>query len=219
MKKNKFLIVVGTNGTGKTQNILRLAKYYKSGRKNILAINPTIEKKFFGFKNKFGAFPGLSIIKPSYKTIKYMGNEMEAYVFPEFMKGTGVKRQAIPNYVFGESAESSLLPVLEAVFYSFSDGLLIIDDCSMLLRGRTSAGVESIFAGRRQKNLDIITVFHSLGKIPPSIIPYATGMILHKVIEKSETYSYKIAPEILKAKERVSAISKKKPTYFEYIKF
>lgn len=216
MSKQRFTIIVGTNSTGKTQSALKIVSKYP---RHVLAVNPTLEKKFFGFKNSAGSFRGMAAVKPEIHTIKYDGEVFPANVFPEMMNANGkiVKRQTVPKVRFGDSYEKALYPILEATFYSFRNGLLLLDDCSMLLRGSIANSTESIFTARRQNNIDIIAIFHGLGKIPPGLIGYATGMILHKVNEASDTYAYKIPPEILKAKKRVSAKCRRNPFYSEYI--
>ena len=214
MRKNKLILIAGTNGSGKTLNIIRMIQAYK---RNVLVVNPTMEKKFKGFNENYGKFEGLPTAKMIYTDIRYDREVFPAHVFPEFMNGRYIKRQAIPVQKFGVGYSAALNPILEASFYSFRSGLLVLDDASKLLRGKTSENTESLLAARRQRDTDIIAVFHSLGKIPPGIIPYCTTFIMHNVIEKSESYKYKIDDRILDLKKRVSSRARQNPYYFEAI--
>ena len=188
-------------------------------RKNVLVINPANETKFFGFNKSWGKFEGLQETKPSSAKIRLDGEEFEGHVFPEFVRADKyIKRQSRPSQKYGLSYSETMFPILEAAHYSFRNGLLVLDDASRLLKGRLTEGAESLFAARRQKNIDIIAVFHGLGKVPPGIIPYSTGILMHNVIENSGQYTYKIEPHILELKKRVSAKCKRNPFYCEYMR-
>lgn len=58
------------------------------------------------------------------------------------------------------------------------NALLVLDDSRFFVDARLQRELEQILINRRHYNLDIIIICHSLNKVPISIWPYATGIVL-----------------------------------------
>lgn len=89
---------------------------------------------------------------------------------------------------------------------NYRNGNLVLDDCRYYVRSRIEEGVRQLLVRRRQKNVDIFAVAHSLNEVPPTFWTFATHLILFKIkdnpqrlkqnIPKYEELTKKHIPEI-----------------------
>lgn len=65
-------------------------------------------------------------------------------------------------------------------FKNFRNGLMVLDDCNHYFRPNLQFGMKQILVRRRQMNVDIIAVAHSLTEVPVKFWSFATHLILFK---------------------------------------
>lgn len=64
---------------------------------------------------------------------------------------------------------------------NYKHGNLVLDDCRYYVRSRIEEGVRQLLVRRRQKDVDIFAVAHSLNEIPPTFWTFATHLVLFKI--------------------------------------
>lgn len=69
--------------------------------------------------------------------------------------------------------------IIELVNYR--NGNLVLDDCRYYVRSRIEEGVRQLLVRRRQKDVDIFAVAHSLNEVPPTFWTFATHLVLFKI--------------------------------------
>lgn len=68
----------------------------------------------------------------------------------------------------------------------FTRGNLILDDCRYYVDSRLDKDIRKLFIRRRQKQIDIFAVSHSLVDVPPSFYTYATHIVIFKIADNPE---------------------------------
>jgi|TARA_R110000803_G_scaffold145554_1_gene211368 ABC-type Mn2+/Zn2+ transport system ATPase subunit len=64
---------------------------------------------------------------------------------------------------------------------NYRNGNLVLDDCRYYVRSRIEEGVRQLLVRRRQKDVDIFAVAHSLNEVPPTFWTFATHLVLFKI--------------------------------------
>jgi ABC-type Mn2+/Zn2+ transport system ATPase subunit len=64
---------------------------------------------------------------------------------------------------------------------NYRSGNLVLDDCRYYVRSRIEEGVRQLLVRRRQKDVDIFAVAHSLNEVPPTFWTFATHLVLFKI--------------------------------------
>ena len=64
---------------------------------------------------------------------------------------------------------------------NYTHGNLVLDDCRYYVRSRIEEGVRQLLVRRRQKDVDIFAVAHSLNEVPPTFWTFATHLVLFKI--------------------------------------
>lgn len=64
---------------------------------------------------------------------------------------------------------------------NYTNGNLVLDDCRYYVRSRIEEGVRQLLVRRRQKDVDIFAVAHSLNEVPPTFWTFATHLVLFKI--------------------------------------
>ena len=65
-------------------------------------------------------------------------------------------------------------------FIKYSNGNLVLDDCRYYLKARMEQEIRKVLIRRRQNNIDVFAVAHSLIDIPAQFWIFATHLILFK---------------------------------------
>jgi GTPase SAR1 family protein len=139
-RQQLFLIIVGTNGTGKTT----LTKKLISQRKTLVIDPDGLE---------WGSLPTIDMDE-----ITKLKDGVSARVIA-------------PDY-------KSIVSLV-----NYKNGNLVLDDCRYYVRSRIEEGVRQLLVRRRQKDVDIFAVAHSLNEIPPTFWTFATHLVLFKIKE------------------------------------
>ena len=140
-----FVLIAGTNGTGKSSLILD--HFIKPYNKKVLIVDPD------GMEEIWQPFPlidPMDIEYPSHRITRVMvENELET---------------------------------IEAL-KTFTNGMLILDDCRVYVSARLEKPFRSLFIRRKQLCQDQIAVAHGISEIPATFWTYATHLILFKTTD------------------------------------
>lgn len=90
-------------------------------------------------------------------------------------------------------------------FKGFKNGLLVLDDCNHYLKANLQFGMKQIFVRRRQMNIDIIAVAHSLTEVPPRFWSFASHLILFKTGAMRKTVNI---PSFIKDEGHIEEVNK-----------
>lgn len=195
IRQQKMVVLFGTNGTGKTTYMLRLALNY-------LKINARFGKRVLCLIPDDG--------EKKYDVIKEL--TLEEGVLNSF-EGIG------KLYAEDKSIFSELYRIFTARNSQGLKGLCVFDDLGVMLNRRPEEALKML-RRRRQMNMDMIWNFHGLTTdMPRSFLGYATDMVLFKTTDDPSDLIYKLPPEkrdeFLKVYNRVQAETKNNPFYFE----
>lgn len=69
---------------------------------------------------------------------------------------------------------------------NFTNGNLVLDDCRYYIKARIEESIRRLFVRRRQHNIDIFAVAHSLNEIPPTFWTFATHLVLFKTKDNAD---------------------------------
>jgi hypothetical protein len=75
---------------------------------------------------------------------------------------------------------------------NYTHGNLVLDDCRYYVRSRIEEGVRQLLVRRRQKDVDIFAVAHSLNEVPPTFWTFATHLVLFKIKDNPERLKHNI---------------------------
>ena len=94
--------------------------------------------------------------------------------------------------------------VIEVIHNRVFNGLLIFEDASKYVGSRLNPFLKALVVDSKQKNLDMIFVFHAWGGIvPPDLIRFADTATLFKTNERIKTLAKIPNPVIIEAHEQV----------------
>lgn len=65
-------------------------------------------------------------------------------------------------------------------YKTFQHGMLVLDDCNHYLQANLQHQMKQILVRRRQNDIDIIAVAHSLTEVPPKFWNFASHLVLFK---------------------------------------
>ncbi len=158
-RTNKVSLIVGTRGTGKTD-------FIKNGLPNIYQRKQLIVDTFD------------SPVWHNLKTFKYPGNEkIEIPVMPidKFQYWTKGRYRIF-------SADTAMIMNL---ITQYAIGCTIVfEDSTKYIGSRLTEAVRYFVLDSKQKDLDLIFVFHSLMSIPPELIRIADNITLFKTNDR-----------------------------------
>lgn len=196
---NRFIVVSGARGTGKTSLVLKLLSRLSKGR-GTLVINPNNEEKFFS------------------------AGIREARTKSEIIVPAGAIYQYVPKVAYRGKIRGDRRGRMQKVIEHFlaikRTGLLVVDDARELTKGNEFTDVfETYLLAGRQNDIDIIFILHSLGQIPPSLVPYITDLIIFASPEASERFFYKLpqSDRVLTEQEKVNTRAKKNLHAFAWV--
>lgn len=187
----------GTNGTGKTTNMISLAVSYAelNPKKNVLFLMPDDSEK------KYDEVPIIS----------------EKELLTDF--GIAKIICGMPESKSQKSIYTKIYEMHNKADVKFN-GLLVNDDMGSLLNRRPN-DVLTLLSRRRQLNIDMFWNFHGLTTdVPKSFWRYVTGITLHKTTDDYKDTLEKIGnkkDEFLSAYNEVQEVSKQNPYFNKHI--
>lgn len=95
---------------------------------------------------------------------------------------------------------------LDAINQYYKNGLLVFEDCTKYIKANVQDSVRNLLIDSKQKNLDIILMYHSIGQTPPDIFRLCDFVVLFKTGEQWDNSWKKIpnAHEVKNAFEKVN---------------
>lgn len=156
-RTNKVILVVGNRGTGKTDFLKDLTfKMMKVFSKCLIV--DTFDSDTWHTLQTWNHPERLNISLPKLPLSKL-----------KFWKN-GLAR------LFGSNTDEMMSSIQENSKNSF----IIFEDATRYIEGKLSADVKQFVLDSKQKNLDLVFVFHSLADVPPRLIRVADFLVLFK---------------------------------------
>lgn len=187
---NKCYLVVGTNGSQKTLTVRRIIQATPNLR--TLIVNPGEERKWYQFP------------------------ELNPEETPTF---TGI-RQMTPDNDLNLSFREKGMKMLQHVVKYYKTGNLVVDDCRLLIESELGDAATQLVIKRRQLELIVFAIFHSLAQVPPRFYDHSTHIILFKTSDNKSRWWNKVPSDPEKYEkwiERVNRQSHSTPGYCEVL--
>lgn len=158
--KQERIIIVGTNGTGKSTFADKV-------------INATVE----GFEDKHA----LAVLPDDSEPLFRPYNELQENEL-KYINQIANKK----NKIFFEKPK-----LFNEIQEHFRNGTLVLDDVRFY-SGSIDEGIRRLFIRSRQNNIHILYICHGLSEISPSIITFATKIVLFNTVDSWQRLRNKI---------------------------
>lgn len=116
-------------------------------------------------------------------------HSMESHNFPNALgeRIEEIKEEEI--YFFRKGIKRMICPRPERSFDLLAEylrnTLVIFEDSTRYLEGRLQESVRNFVLDTKQKNLNLVFVFHSLSDVPPRLIKYSQSITMFKTLDGS----------------------------------
>lgn len=97
------------------------------------------------------------------------------------------------------------------IYKYFRHGLLVLDDCNHYLRANLQYAMKQIMIRRRQNDVDIIAVAHSLSEVPARFWSFASHLVLFKT---GATRKQENVPSFIKDEGHVNEVNEHPSRYY-----
>lgn len=159
MRGQERILLVGTNGTGKSTLADKIIKACIDGNnKRALVVLPDDSEPLFRPYNELQR-----------SEIRYINNVANK-----------------ENKVFFDNGK-----LFDDIQLYFRNGILVLDD-ARFYTGSLDDSLRKLFIRSRQNNVDILFICHGLSEIPPSLITFATKIILFNTVDSWQRLKNKI---------------------------
>lgn len=91
---------------------------------------------------------------------------------------------------------SDLEPIMDGIEQSVMNALIVFEDATKYIGSRLNSNVKRFVLDSKQKNLDLVFIFHSLVSIPPDLVRVANYLTLFKTQEGLPSTNKYPFPEI-----------------------
>lgn len=145
---NLINVVIGRRGSGKTYFIKKFFKPYLQRGMKIVIVD-TFNHPSYAFPEKNDPYP--------YKIGRIQPSAIPAW---EKDKKNGIYR------MYGNNFNTEILPAL----MQLRNTLIVFEDAKKYIKQNLQEDLESLCIDSKQKNIDIIFLYHSWGFVPPAII-------------------------------------------------
>jgi ABC-type Mn2+/Zn2+ transport system ATPase subunit len=106
---------------------------------------------------------------------------------------------------------------------SFSNGVLLFDDCMNYMTSQTDIDIKRLYISRRQKAVHIIMIAHGLTEVPPKAFTFCTDIFLFATrdnIDSTRKNTVQDYEKLLAVQQRVNQTAKEKDWhYYEHIQY
>lgn len=86
-------------------------------------------------------------------------------------------------------AESNTSKTMEVIMNYSNNALIVFEDATRYIESKPSQSIKNFVLDSKQKNLDLIFVFHSLMSVPPDLVRWADTLTLFKTNEGNPSKS------------------------------
>lgn len=112
---------------------------------------------------------------------------MKTHAHPEYINTLipFISLEQFPRWKNGvyRHFSSELEPVFSAVSEHLYDTLIIVEDATRFLEGRVSESIRKFLYDCKQRNNDVVFVFHSLSSVPPKIVTGADYFVIFRTMD------------------------------------
>ncbi len=158
MRINKVSLIAGGRGVGKTNFI-----------KKVLKASPINKKLVID-----------TFDSPPWRTLETYDNPDGRMFEIPVMPNNYLKSWKQGFYRLFSSSPERLFDDIEK---HVTNAVIVFEDATKYLNGRLNDDVKRLVYDSKQKNLDLIFIFHSLGSIPPELVRAADTLTLFKTNE------------------------------------
>jgi len=135
--------------------------------------------------------------------------------YSEFQQIPGEKLRILKKgkkRVVGSNTEENI----KLVDKYLTNSLLVFEDCTKYIKSNLQDSVRNLLIDSKQKNLDIILMYHSLGQVPPDIFRLSDFIVLFKTGEQWDN-SWKKIPNAHKVKDAFIEVNKHSNKYYNKV--
>lgn len=180
MRTNKVILIAGTRGTGKTDYL-----------KNITYKMSSIFPKCL-IVDTFDSEP--------WRTLKtYNHPERMNFSVPIVPLSKLKYWKAGIGRVFSSDTDSIMARIQEDLMNTF----IIFEDATKYVGSTLTKDVRKFVLDSKQKNLDIVFVFHTLMAIPPELVRISDVLVLFKTGDEALPSKYGSNPEIERLRQKI----------------
>lgn len=179
MRTNKVILIAGTRGTGKTDFI-----------KNLLAKMTHFDKRLVVDTFDSDTWENLeTFLHPEQKKINVPIIQLEK--FPRWKNG------------IGRIFSSDTRHLMELIQQHALNTFIVFEDATKYIGSRLTDDMKMFVLDSKQKNLDLVFIFHSLSQIPPDLIRVSDAIQLFKTQEGEPSKTKYPFPDIPPAMQRI----------------
>lgn len=181
-RTNKVILIAGTRGTGKTDFIKKLVLQQQKILPKCLIVD-TFDNPVWHDMKTWDNPEGVNLIVPTIPLSK----------FPSWNKG------------FGKMFSSNPKSLMDIIQKHAKNTFIVFEDASKYIKRVVSEDVNKFVLDSKQKNLDMVFIFHSLRRIPPDLIDVSDILILFKTQDGKLPSKYSAFPGLIKPMQEVEA--------------
>lgn len=173
VRTNKASIIVGGRGTGKTTFLKDIVRLSHLPKKLIVELfhNP-VWHTMESYNYPQGKYEKIPVVP------------LDENVLKRWKKGTA--------FTYSND-EEELFRVIES---SVRNAFVLFEDATKYMEGRLTREQKRFVVDCKQKNVDVIFVFHSLGAVPPKLIALCDSITLFKTNDGRLKSAYDPWPEL-----------------------
>jgi hypothetical protein len=180
MRTNKVSLVVGTRGTGKTD-------FVKNGLSNAIGLRKQLIVDTFD--------------SPAWHNLKTFLNPHQENIKVSVMPLNHFAYWKSGRYRIFSADTALIMQLIQQHAYQCT---IVFEDATKYIGSKLTRDMQYFVLDSKQKDLDLIFIFHSLGQIPPDLIRVADNITLFKTNDRKVPAKTDF-PEIEKAFKSVNA--------------
>lgn len=201
-RKVSLMLILGTNGTGKTTTCANLIK--QAGRKTLIV----------DYEGRERMWANLPTIHSEAELADYGRHDYGRVPDKE-----GQLPPMIQRILYAEHE----IETLRWIYRRFRNGIIVFDDCRMYLDSREDKDLKRLLIRRRQNMSDMIFVGHGFTEIPVRVYTFTDDIVLFKTTDsvKRLAHNFRDPELVLRAQQKVNAYVAKtgKKHYSEHVNF
>ncbi|MEZ5047486.1 MAG: hypothetical protein R2831_10895 [Chitinophagaceae bacterium] len=120
---------------------------------------------------------------------------VDTFEHPSYSEYETIQTEMLPRWKRGRKRivlNSDVDEDMNTIATCVSNTLVIFEDCTKYIVGDLTRPIRSIIFDSKQKNNDLIFMYHGFSFIPPKVLSNANSITLFKISEKIKRYEAKI---------------------------